>query len=212
MLSIKTALIRVLVICCLGNYALDAMELPGVEQPSTDVEVIGKNILLQAQLRMQEIRRKREVARGVLEPFPFHAAACRGDVETVAAFLEKGFDFRIKDVSGFTPLHWAAKNNQVAVLFLFMRWFAEQELLKPENIDIQTRGTRKTPLCLAVEAGCFEAARVLLGELINQDPSKYLANPIACDNTGTPVFVYAEQSQNENIKKLFAPYSFVFHL
>ena len=52
---------------------------------------------------------------GLAAPLALHDASRKGDLKAVQQILESGVDINLRDLTGFTPLHWAAMNNQMEV-------------------------------------------------------------------------------------------------
>ncbi|KXJ11654.1 poly [ADP-ribose] polymerase tankyrase [Exaiptasia diaphana] len=119
---------------------------------------------------------------------PLKLAAEKGNIPILKLLLEKGADVNKKDdLSGDTPLHWAAKNDKVkAVHTLLTSGF--------EDVDVNIQNdSLKTPLHLAVENKSKNVVLLLL---------YYKANPKQKNKDGEPPLRYAETNNLSDIEKL----------
>ena len=89
-------------------------------------------------------------------PPAIHQAVNRGDVDAVAAILEKDeSQLNVPDRLGLTPVNLAAFRNKIEVLEELIRWGADLNLGDHEG---------SLPLHNAAAGGAFEAVEYLLGE------------------------------------------------
>jgi ankyrin repeat protein len=118
---------------------------------------------------------------------PLMLAASLGYVAACKALLDAGADPQAADANGFNALLYAARNGQTAVINLFKD--SLPDLLKSKTVEDQT------PLHLAILSKQVAACQLLIDNG---------ADPAAVDKNGKNCFSYAEESNNEQIKKLLA--------
>ena len=85
---------------------------------------------------------------------PIHTAAETGDLAGVQAELDKGVDVDKEDLSGLTPLHYAAR--------LVHKEIAELLIDKGANVNAVWGGIRVTPLHEAAWWGRKEIAELII--------------------------------------------------
>jgi ankyrin repeat protein len=84
-----------------------------------------------------------------------YVAAYVGDAAKVKAFIEKGADINAKDLSGDTPLHYAAKSESAGKDIV--------ELLITNGADVNAKNNEgKTPLDIALQRKREDIARLLV--------------------------------------------------
>lgn len=81
-------------------------------------------------------------------------AALQGDVERVEAVLNRGVDVDLRDESGYTALHFAARNNNLDVVRLL--------LSRRCQLNPQLPQTLSTPLHRAAVAGHVDVVLALI--------------------------------------------------
>ncbi len=85
---------------------------------------------------------------------PTHGAAAVGNQELLRIFLLTGADPNVRNATGETPLHLAARHGHLAVV---------RELIgRGARVNAQTRFTHATPLLYAAELGRKPVIRLLL--------------------------------------------------
>ena len=105
----------------------------------------------------------------------------------VGLLLSKNADAQARDVAGYTPLHWAARNGFEDVAELLVK-------ARNANINDSTNGGW-TPLFLAAQNGHTQVVELLL--------KQRGANPNLADNKGlTPLHAASEKGYLEIVKLL----------
>ncbi len=90
---------------------------------------------------------------------PMHACARGGSVEIAKELIEKGVDFRQKNIYGVDPLHIAAENGKYELV----------EFLLAKGMDIESKSIiGKTPLHYAQENGHDELVALLISKGASQ--------------------------------------------
>ncbi|MCA9718450.1 MAG: ankyrin repeat domain-containing protein [Myxococcales bacterium] len=96
-----------------------------------------------------------------------HIAVARGDLEAIAAQLDRGVSPELRGRDGLTPVHWACAAE---------RWQEVLRLLLERGASVDARSLQgATPLMNAIQARSLEEARFLLG---------HGADPRAADRRG----------------------------
>lgn len=96
-----------------------------------------------------------------------HEFAAYGMLEAMAILLDRGVDVDLEDLSGRTPLHFAAGANQLLMARLLIERGADANSMTQDG---------RTPLCNAIKSGYEEMVRLLValgGDLrgAGQNPS-----------------------------------------
>ncbi|KAL8574487.1 hypothetical protein ACOMHN_060157 [Nucella lapillus] len=114
------------------------------------------------------------------------SAALSGQTDDVRKRLEKGDDVNARDKSGYTALHYAARNNHLEVCRLL--------LLHGSEVNAVTKTGQATPLHRAAYTGSVEVVRLLL---------QNKADPLAVDTDGmTPLHKALERGHRETAQIL----------
>jgi ankyrin repeat protein len=111
-------------------------------------------------------------------------AALKGKQETAALLLAAGARADATDTVGWTPLHFAARQTDGAVLRLLVRLLTDRR----ETVDLPDNGGT-TPLMIAAAHDNAEAVRILL--YVGADPS-------LTDRTGRDARGYAALKNAES--------------
>ncbi|KAL7286517.1 hypothetical protein TKK_0019253 [Trichogramma kaykai] len=115
-------------------------------------------------------------------------AAQNNDMERLKTLLKKGVSPDIEDHSGYTALHYAARNRHVNIC---------RELLdRGANVNATTRSGKATALQRAATQGCNNVIELLL---------KRNANPDMQDSDGFTALHRAVMSESVGAVKLLIP-------
>ncbi|XP_067135860.1 ankyrin repeat domain-containing protein 39-like [Centruroides vittatus] len=112
------------------------------------------------------------------------SAALYGDYDRVKEFIDKNKDPSVRDSSGYTALHYAARNNQLQVCKLLLKSGA--------NPNAQTPGGA-TPLHRAAFKGNYEIVQLLL----QSD-----GDPTICDCDGKTPIDKAVENNHKNVENI----------
>jgi ankyrin repeat protein len=149
---------------------------------------------------------------------PLHLAAARGQNDIIELLINIGFDINKKDNGdgvGYTPIHWAVKENKLSTVELLHKNGANLEILEEDgftplsiaaaegyikivnyfvknNVDVD-KTEDCTPLCMASVYGYDEIVNLLI---------KSGAEVDYVDNDGKTSLYYAIINNNINIVKL----------
>ena len=122
-------------------------------------------------------------------------AAFYGDTDKIKSFITKGTDINIKDSSGYTATHYAARNNHIdSVKYL---------LSEGACVNCTTKCGKDTPLHRAAFVGNLEIVRLLL-----QHNADYKLQ----NTDGQTSLHKAVQGGHEDIIKLLLTYDDLVHL
>jgi len=126
---------------------------------------------------------------------PLHLAAYVGDVERVRALLDSGTDVNTRDPHGWTPLHCAISQNQVAVARLLVARGADPDAVA-EDEGFNRNHVSGTALYRAIAVSHSDLVELLIdgGADINA-PDRY---------GRTPLWSAARRGQSEIVRLLIA--------
>jgi len=108
-----------------------------------------------------------------------HVATAAKNMEMINAIVEAGVTPCILDGLGMTPLHWAARNNDVEALLVLLEGNGK-DCLNQQAAEVEGR----TALHLGVGMGNYDAAKMLI---------EYGADAYMMDDNGIDAIDLAEQ-------------------
>ncbi len=122
--------------------------------------------------------------------------------EIVELLIDKNANPNVCDIFGYTPLHWAAKNGDPAIVAILLK-------ARDININIPDKMSQLTPLCLAIQEGHRKIVEILLKrpEIDVNRPSAfqlqaaYSPSPLTYSPLHSAVIAALKASLEENQKK-----------
>jgi len=112
-------------------------------------------------------------------------AVKNGNIESVKSNLNSINDLELRDIFGYTLLHWAAKKGKLTIIHFLLE--------KNNEPNIKSFNGSSTPMHLAAIKNHFEVVKALLNAS---------ANPNLKDIYGRTPLHYAVKNRNENLIKL----------
>jgi TolB-like protein/ankyrin repeat protein/class 3 adenylate cyclase len=148
-----------------GNYATavtEAEKIVSLDANNADGYAVLANALSLAGKSAQSAKQIEKAAR--LDPLssPLHAAAKRGDVDTMKRLIAEGAQIESRDRYGRTPLHISAKSDQAEVAKFLIEAGAALEARTSLMVPILGGINSGTPLIIAAYNGSKSVVELLI--------------------------------------------------